>query len=108
VFAELTAFRASASLFVLAAAAVCVAAVTTDMLPTQCGVVGRPIVAAWAIFSIVGGALLLVGGITAGFLGSAPTRRRVLVPVAIIETVGWVAALLFYLRQTGGSYPNCL
>jgi hypothetical protein len=107
VFAELTAFRASASLFSLAAAAICAAEVTTDMLPTQCGVIGRPIVAAWAILSIFGGALLLAGGIITGLLNVAE-RRRTLLPLAIVETSAWTATFLFWLHQTGGSYPNCL
>jgi hypothetical protein len=104
----LTAFRISVSLFVLAAVAVFGALVTTDMLPTECGVVGRPIVAAWAILGVVGGALLLVAAITAAFMGKAPTRRRLLVPIGIVATIGWISALLFYLHQTSGPYPNCL
>jgi hypothetical protein len=52
------------------------------------------------------GALLVVGGTVAG-LRVRNRARRILLLAAGVETVGWIAAFLFYLHQTGG-YPNCL
>jgi hypothetical protein len=93
---------------VLAALAVATAAVATDALPTQCGVVGRPNVQAFAVLGIAGGGLLLFAGTFAVVAVKGSNRTRVaLLGLALLELGGWIAALLFYLHQTGGPYPNC-
>lgn len=98
----------SAPALSLAALALAAAAVATNMLPTECGVVSRPNVDALAIVALAGGGFLLLGGIVAAIAGKLPNRtRRPLLGAALLEVVAWIAVLLFYLHQTGGSYPNC-
>jgi hypothetical protein len=102
----LTTLRGSALAFAIAALALGTGAVATDALPTQCGVVGRPSVQALAILGLIGGGLLVLGGSALAVM--APNRPRLaLLGVAVAGLAGWIAALLFYLHQTGGSYPNC-
>jgi hypothetical protein len=100
--------RLSASAFVFAAVGLAAAAVATEMLPTQCGVVGRPNADALAVDSIIGGGVLLLVGIVAVFAAKNQGRvRRTLGGVALMEVACWVGVLVFYLHQTIGSYPNC-
>ena len=98
----------SALAFAIAALTLVVAAIATDMLPTECGAIGRPNVDILAVVTLVGGGLLwLSATITAlGARAGTATRRR-LFAVAVPELACWIAALVFYLHQTGGSYPNC-
>jgi hypothetical protein len=104
-----TPLRGSALSLGLAVVAIATSAVATDALPTQCGVVGRPNVQALALLSLGGGGLLWLGGIVAGLVAKASNRiRRALLGVALLELGAWIAALLFYLHQTGGPYPNCV
>lgn len=104
---RLVPLRVSASAFVFAAVGLAAAAVATDMLPTECGVVGRPNVDALAVYSIIGGGVLLLVGIAAAFAAKNQSRiRRTLRGVALMEVACWVGVLLFYVHQTGGS-SNC-
>jgi len=106
--ATLTRLRGSALALVIAALALATAAAATDALPTQCGVVGRPNVQAVAVLGLIGGGLLLFAGTFAAVAVKGSNRSRLaLLGVALLELGGWIAALLFYLHQTGGSYPNC-
>ena len=105
---RVTPARLSVSAFALAALALGTAVVATDALPTQCGVVGRPNVQALAVLGLIGGGALLLGGAIGAFAIKGPNRTRLaLLAVAVLELGSWIAALLFYLHQTGGTYPNC-
>jgi hypothetical protein len=94
--------------FGLAALALGVAAVATDMLPTRCGVVGRPNVDTLAVVALGFGGLLWLGAsITALTVKTRDHSRRPLLATAIVEFGPLFAVLVFYLHQTGGPYPNC-
>jgi hypothetical protein len=104
----LTPLRGSALALALAALALATSAVATDALPTECGVVGRPNVEALAVLALAGGGLLVLGGGIAAFAIQGASRSRfALVGLSLLGLGGWMAALVFYLHQTGGSYPNC-
>lgn len=97
--------RASKWLFGLAPVPLIAAAVATDALPTQCGVVGRPSVQALAVLGIATGGGLVWAGIIAA--ARRRSRSKTLLVVALLELGAWFAVVLFYAHQHGGSYPNC-